>query len=203
MKRILIYIAIVCALAGVIWAQHAKIDRLTGERDRYRENTDVLLGDVQTYRTRDSLSAAKVGALELRLSEVERYRAADLALIEQLKARTRDLQAYATTQTQTIAELRGQFRDSIVYVDRIVPDTVRVLNIATEWFDLHGRLQGDEFEGTMRSRDSLLIATTVEYRRFLGFLWRTRKIKNKEVSVTSRNPHTEIVGVEYIEVTIK
>ena len=77
MKRILIYIAIVCALAGVVWAQHAKIDRLTGERDRYRENTDVLLGDVQTYRTRDSLSAAKVGALELRLSEVERYRAAD------------------------------------------------------------------------------------------------------------------------------
>lgn len=203
MKRILTYIAAACAVIAAMWIQHSRITRLTAERDRYRANTDVLLGEVRTYRTRDSLSAAEVSALRLSLSEIERYRAADLALIEQLKTRTRDLQAYATTQTQTIAELRGQFRDSIVYVDRVVPDTVRVLNIATEWFDLHGRLQGDEFEGTMRSRDSLLIATTVEYRRFLGFLWRTRKIKNKEVSVTSRNPHTEIVGVEYIEVTIK
>lgn len=200
MKRILIYIAVACAVIAVMWIQHSRITRLTAERDRYRANTDVLLGDVRTYRTRDSLSAAEVRALRLSLSEIERYRAADLALIEQLKIQTRDLQTITTIQSQTIAELRGQFRDSIVYVDRIVPDTAKVIHITTQWIDLHGRIMGNDFEGTIRSRDSLLVATTVEYKRFLGFLWRTRKVKSRQTTVMSANPHTEIIGVEYIEV---
>ena len=56
-------VAIVAALA-FIWADR-KIERLTAERDRYAGNTAALFSDVERYRVRDSLNAARVQSLEL------------------------------------------------------------------------------------------------------------------------------------------
>ena len=63
MKKYLILAAIILAVAA-FWVQHVKIKRLTEERDRYRSNTEILLQDVKTYQTKDSLNAIKVGNLE-------------------------------------------------------------------------------------------------------------------------------------------
>ena len=65
MKKYLILAAIILAVAAAFWVQHVKIKRLTEERDRYRSNTEILLQDVETYQTKDSLNAIKVGNLEL------------------------------------------------------------------------------------------------------------------------------------------
>lgn len=54
-----------------------------------------------------------------------------------------------------------------------------------------------EFTGTFENRDSLLVAETVKYKRFLGFLWKTSKVKDRKVDVVSKNPHTKILGVEF------
>lgn len=200
MKKYLILAAIILAVAAAFWAQHAKIKRLTEERDRYRSNTEILLQNVETYQTKDSLNAAKVGVLELKLSEFEKYRTSDAELIKTLQTKNRDLRRITTTQLETINELRGTVRDSIVYLpgDTVV---LRCVDISDPWFSLKGCTTPDgEFSGTFINRDSILIAATVQYRRFLGFLWKTKKIKNREIDIISRNPHTKIIGVEYIEI---
>lgn len=200
MKKCLIWAAIILAVAATFWAQHAQIKRLTEERDRYRSNNEILLQNVETYQTKDSLNAAKVGVLELKLSEFEKYRTSDAELIKTLRTKNRDLEAVTTAQMETIAKLRGTVRDSIVYLpgDTVV---LRCVDISDPWFSLKGCTTPDgEFTGTFINRDSILIAETVQYRRFLGFLWKTKKIKNREIDIISRNPHTKIIGVEYIEI---
>lgn len=204
MKKYLIIAAIALAVAAVvtIWVQRSRINQLTGERDKYRTNTETLLQDVSRYQTKDSLNAAKVGVLELKLSEFERYRASDAELIKTLQTKNRELEAVTTAQMETITQLRGTVRDSIVYLPGDTTTTVlKCVDISDPWFSLKGCTTPDgEFSGTFINRDSILIAATVQYKRFLGFLWKTKKIKNREIDVISRNPHTKIMGVEYIEI---
>lgn len=204
MKKYLIIAAIALAVAAVvtIWVQRSRINQLTGERDKYRTNTETLLKDVSRYQTKDSLNAAKVGVLELKLSEFEKYRASDAELIKTLQTKNRELERVTTTQMETINELRATVRDSVVYLPGDTVTTVlRCVDIVEPYFELHGCATPDgQFTGTHINRDSLLIVETVQYKRWLGFLWKTKKIKNREIDVISRNPHTKIMGVEYIEI---
>lgn len=204
MKKYLIIAAIALAVAAVvtIWVQRSRINQLTGERDKYRTNTETLLQDVSRYQTKDSLNAAKVGVLELKLSEFEKYRASDAELIKTLQTKNRELEAVTTAQMETITKLRGTVRDSIVYLPGdTTTNVLKCVDISDPWFSLKGCTTPDgEFTGTFVNRDSILVAATVQYKRFLGFLWKTKKIKNREIDVISRNPHTKIMGVEYIEI---
>lgn len=195
-KWIIVAVVILAAAIAVIWVDK-KIDRLTAQRDKYRNNTETLLSDVETYRVRDSLNAARVQSLELSVKEFERFRAADAALIKQLKARNRDLAAVNKTQSQTIIELQAAPRDTFIVRDSIPIPAVAV-HCGDAWFDFDGLLTATEFTGTLANRDSLLIAETVQYKRFLGFLWRTNKVKDRRVDVVSKNPHTSILGVEHV-----
>ena len=202
MKKYLIWAAIILAVAGALWVQHVKIKRLTEERDRYQSNTEILLQNAETYQTKDSLNAAKVGVLELKLSEFEKYRTSDAELIKTLRTKNRDLEAVTTAQMETIIELRGTVRDSIVYLPGDTVTTIlRCVDIVEPWFELHGCAKPDgQFTGTHINRDSLLIVETVQYKRWLGFLWKTKKIKNREIDVVSKNPATHILGVEFVTI---
>lgn len=202
MKKYLILAVMAIAAVATIWVQRAKIDKLTDERNRYRGNTETLLQNVETYKTKDSLNAAKVGVLELKLSEFERYRASDAELIKTLQTKNRELEAVTTAQMETITQLRGTVRDSIVYLPGDTTTTVlKCVDISDPWFSLNGCTAPDgTFSGTFVNRDSILIVATVQYKRFLNFLWKTKKVKNREIDVVSKNPHTKIIGVEYIEI---
>lgn len=204
MKKYLIIAAIALAVAAVvtIWVQRSRINQLTGERDKYRTNTETLLHDVSRYQTKDSLNAAKVGVLELKLSEFEKYRASDAELIKTLQTKNRELERVTTTQMETINELRATVRDSVVYLPGDTVTTVlRCVDIVEPYFELHGCATPDgQFTGTHINRDSLLIVETVQYKRWLGFLWKTKKIKNRQIDVVSKNPATKILGVEFVTI---
>lgn len=204
MKKYLIIAAIALAVSAVvtIWVQRSRINTLTGERDKYRTNTETLLQEVSRYQTKDSLNAAKVGVLELKLSEFEKYRASDAELIKTLQTKNRDLERVTTTQMETINELRATVRDSIVYLPGDTVTTIlRCVDIVEPYFEVHGCATPDgQFTGTYINRDSLLIVETVQYKRWLGFLWKTKKIKNREIDVVSKNPATKILGVEFVTI---
>lgn len=202
MKKYLILAAIIMAVAVAFWVQQSRIKSLTAERDKYRSNTETLLQDVRTYQTKDSLNAAKVGVLELKLSEFEKYRASDAELIKTLQTKNRELERVTTTQMETINELRATVRDSVVYLPGDTVTTVlRCVDIVEPYFELHGCATPDgQFTGTHINRDSLLIVETVQYKRWLGFLWKTKKIKNREIDVVSKNPATKILGVEFVTI---
>lgn len=203
MKKYLIWAAIAMVVAAVatIWVQQTKIEKLTDERNRYRGNTETLLQDVETYKTKDSLNAAKVGVLELKLSEFEKYRASDAELIKTLQTKNRELEAVTTAQMETITKLRGTVRDSIVYLPGdTVTTVVRCIEYSDKWVDFDGCIINNTFSGKIITRDSLLITETVQYKRWLGFLWKTKRIKNREFDIVSKNPHTKITGFEVITI---
>ena len=191
-------IAVACILAAAIAfiLLNQRIDRLTDERDRYKGNTTALLSDVEHYRVRDSLNAARVQSLELTLKEYERFRADDAELIRSLKQRNRDLAAVNKTQSQTIIELSAVPRDTVI----IVRDSIQVPAVAVHcgdaWYNFDGILTKDEFTGKMEHRDSLLLVESVRYKRFLW--WKTKRIKDRQLDCVSKSPHNSIIGLEYV-----
>ena len=200
-KYIIAAIALAVAAVVTIWVQRSRINQLTGERDKYRTNTETLLQDVSRYQTKDSLNAAKVGNLELKLSEYKKYRADDAALIKSLQTKNRDLQRVTTAQMETINELRANVRDSIVYLPGdTVTIVLRCIEYSDKWVDYDGCIINNTFSGKIITRDSLLITESVQYKRFLNFLWKTKRIKNREFDIVSKNPHTKITGFEVITI---
>lgn len=201
MKKYIILAAIIMAVAAAFWIQQSRIKSLTAERDKYRSNTETLLQDVRTYQTKDSLNAAKVGNLELKLSEYKKYRADDAALIKSLQTKNRDLQRVTTAQMETINELRATVRDSVVYLPGDTVTTVlRCIEYSDKWVDFDGCIINNTFSGKIITRDSLLITETVQYKRWLGFLWKTKRIKNREFDIVSKNPNSKITGFEVITI---
>ena len=164
---------------------------------RHRRNSEALAGEIERYKVNDSLNAARVRSLELTVEEFERYRAADAALIKSLKQRNRDLESITSTQSQTIIELRAAPKDTVIIRDS-VPVMAKAVRCGDAWYDFEGLMTDKEFSGNLTCRDSLIVSESVEHKRFLGILWKTRRVKNRQVDVVSRNPHTEIQDIVYV-----
>lgn len=195
MRRRLIVAAVMAAVLVVIVLQCLSVSRIKSERNRYERNTESLLLNVEQYKIRDSLHAARVQSLELTVKEFERFRADDAALIKELKQRNRDLAAVNKTQSQTIIDLRAIPRDTVVVRDSVQVPAVAV-HCGDAWFDFDGILTKDEFTGKMEHRDSLLLVESVRYKRFLW--WKTKRVKDRKLDCVSKSPHNSIIGLEYV-----
>lgn len=199
MKKYLILFGLLFGLFVYMGFQQNSIERLKQERERYRANTNVLLSDVEQYKVRDSLNVARVGALELTLKEYKQHRAEDVELINSLRSKIKNLQNITSAQTETIIELQATPADTIVIRDSV---RVKAQNIVVndKWYDFYATLENDRFTARLFSRDSLLLTEYITYKRFLGFLWKTGKVKDKQFDILSKNPNTKITGFEYIEI---
>lgn len=199
MKQWLIIGAFIAAMLVYMGFQQNAIDGLKQERDKYQTNTETLLTDVEHYRVNDSLNVARVGALELSLKEYKRFRADDAELIQSLRSKIKNLQNVTAAQLETILDLQATPVDTIVIRDSI-PVKSKSITVHDEWFDFYGVYNNENFVGRLFNRDSLLLTQYIEYKRFLGFLWKTGRIKDKQFDIVSKNPHTQITGFEYIEI---
>lgn len=185
--------------AGLIFLQQKKINMLTERNETLNETKHALLDTVTHYRTKDGLQAAQVAELRLTMDELKKYRAEDLKLLESLKTKGRDVERYYTVNTVTRDTVLTVLHDSVIIREQ-EPLKVRSINIDKRWYSIHGWIDGDTLAGELTSRSSLKIVETVKYKRFLGFLWKTNKVKNRHVDVTSLNPNETIDNVEFIVV---
>lgn len=192
-------ISITTLLLIIIGWQYNSIRSIKADRDVYKRNTVAHLKDVEHYRTKDSLNVATVNGMELKLAEFKKYRTEDHALIQSLQVKNRELERLTTARLQTAGQIHTTVRDSIVFRDSVyVP--LRCMDITEKWFELHGCIDENRFTGTYINRDELSIVETVKYKRLLGFLWKTSKVKDRKVDVVSKNPSTRIVDVEFISI---
>jgi hypothetical protein len=203
MKKYLIIAAIALAVAAVvtIWVQRSRINQLTGERDKYRTNTETLLQDVSRYKTKDSLNAARVGVLELSIQDYERFMKEDADLINKLKRKNEELQNFSKIQAETIIKIRAQVKDSLIYIPgdtayQLIP----CVSFRDSWTNIEACVYNDTLIGDIQIRDSLILYETIIYKRFLGVLWKTKKIKERSFNIVSKNPYTEIKGVEVVSI---
>ncbi len=194
----LIVAGLVVVTVAVLDVQCRRIRALTSERDRYKTNAEVLFSDVEQYRVNDSLNAARIASLTLTVREFEKFRAEDAATIRQLTAKNRDLQGVIKNQTSQIYELSSTVRDTMVIIRDSIVVPAQTVRCGDEWYSFEGILTAGDFSGKMETRDDILVAETVRYKRFLGFLWKTKKIKDRRIDVISRNPHSKITDVEHV-----
>lgn len=210
MKNIIIKIAIIATAIIALASALYKIHKLKEDNTRLLSNLEILLtqkqatmAESQTYKVSDSLNAAKVSELQFTLKEYRKYRAEDLQLIEQLKIKKSDLQKVIDSQTETINSLSAKFNDSI-RIDTVtnIVDTLKCFDYKSKWTDISGciDLKHDSINLQIKNRESLKIVETVIYKRFLGFLWKTNKVKDRQVDVVSENPNTTITNLDYVSI---
>lgn len=199
MKKNGYIILAVIFVASLLVIQRQQIAGLKAKNETLTETNHALLDTVTHYRTKDGLQAAQVAELRLTMDELKKYRAEDIRLLESLKLNHRDVERFTTIETVTRDTVYSVIRDSMIIREQ-EPLKVRAVNIDKRWYSIHGWIDGDTLSGSLTTRSALKIVETVKYKRFLGFLWKTNKIKDRHVDVTSLNPNETIENVEFIVV---
>lgn len=181
------------------------IRQLTAERDRLKANQEQLILELiaqkNSYKILDSLSAVKVKALQLTISEYKALDTKNSQIIKTLLADKQDLQKVIDAQTITVNKLTAELKD-VPVKDTIlhVTDTIKCFEYNSKWLDLKGclNLTQNKISIESKSRESLKAIETVTYKRFLGFLWKTKRIKSRDLNIISENPATTITNVDYV-----
>ena len=197
-KWIYAFLAMLFVVMGIsLILQGNTLRTAKNERDRHKANVSVLMSDVRRYRVRDSLSAMRVKALELRVGEYKRMMDDDAELIAGMKIKIKDLQNVSKVQTEMITRLRAIPKDTVIVVDSMPRKAVKI-SVRNKWYDLDGLMTNNAFDARLAVRDSLIITESVEYKKFLWF--RTRKIKSYNTDVVSINPYVKISGVDVVRI---
>ena len=192
MKTKITLIGIICALVIFIIIMFKQNNIISQDRDLYKRNMNSALIECLEWKTKDSLSAAKNATLNLKISELERYRINDINQINQLKKKNEELNNLIKNSSKTEIKIITQLKDTVIY-----KDTVKYFNWNDNWTSVRGLIQKDTVDLNISNSDSLVISVATKYKRFLGFLWKTKKIKDQNVYVVSKNPHTTITNIEY------
>ena len=192
MKTKITLIGIICALIIFIIIMFKQNNIISQDRDLYKRNMNSALIECVEWKTKDSLSAAKNATLNLKISELERYRINDINQINQLKKKNEELNNLIKNSSKTEIKIITQLKDTVIY-----KDTVKYFNWNDNWTSVKGLIQKDTVDLNISNSDSLVISVATKYKRFLGFLWKTKKIKDQNVYVVSKNPHTTITNIEY------
>ena len=192
MKTKITLIGIICALVIFIIIMFKQNNIISQDRDLYKRNMNSALMECVEWKTKDSLSAAKNATLNLKISELEKYRIDDINQINQLKKKNEELNNLIKNSSKTEIKIITQLKDTVIY-----KDTVKYFNWNDNWTSVKGLIQKDTVDLNISNSDSLVISVATKYKRFLGFLWKTKKIKDQNVYVVSKNPHTTITNIEY------
>lgn len=177
---------------------------LTKQVEILKANETALLNGAESYRINDSLSAAHINQLQLSLSQFEKYRAEDQALIKALRVDNKGLQDVITSTAETNRRLQLKLKDSL-RIDTVTQyiDTLKCFSFKDSWTALSGCFHKDTTTFSIQNIDSLISVTNVERKRFLFFKLPVKWFgyRNKQATIISKNPYTDIKYVEYITIT--
>jgi hypothetical protein len=216
MKYLLTTIIIFCVvlLFGV-----KKCQNIRDDRDRLSDNQRALLDKVIYYRSKDSLSVASVEKLTFTKNELEKHNVELVKTINDLNIKVNRLQSVSKTATQTEYNFRSTVKDSVVEnrnyesaawkdklrtaadnaaiaADSVLFDTLHCLDYSDKWLTLSGCERNKIFSGRIESRDTLITIIHRIPKKWLFFRWGTKAIRQE---VISKNPHSQIIYTEFIE----
>lgn len=186
----------ITVLTAIVWWQHRKGVRLKNERDMYQMNTEALLSDMKRLQIDSATMAIDVNALRLTESEYKRLRADDMAKIEKMGVRIKDLESVARHDIEINVPIRAPVTDSVVIRD-FEPVTVQAVKMLTPYISLDGIIENDELIGKIHLPITLHQAVWIEYKRRWLFWKRVIAIHQ---TISSDNPHAEITYSEYIKI---
>ena len=195
MKKVLFFFLLIGILCGIIAYQQGRLKKFRSENKSLNTNISTLMEGVHAYKTKDSLHAAGIGILELRLSEYKKLRQEDVQLIEDLKIRLKRAEKISSHAMESNYQIMAAVRDTL-FVYQNQTDTIRHFDYHSPYIDLKGSWQEDSIHMELTSYDTLLQVVHRIPKQFLFIRYGTKSLRQE---VVSKNPHTKITYTEYIE----
>nr|UVN03418.1 MAG: hypothetical protein [Bacteriophage sp.]UVY41331.1 MAG: hypothetical protein [Bacteriophage sp.]UWF98528.1 MAG: hypothetical protein [Bacteriophage sp.]UWG25663.1 MAG: hypothetical protein [Bacteriophage sp.] len=200
--KIKIILTLIAIIASCLMCN--RIQYLTEENNRLSNNQETLLTENEHYKIRDSLNVSKANQLELKLSELKKYKSEYAQLIKDLNIKNSQLEQIISVNAETITNLKAMLRDSIRLdtVSNII-DTLKCFEYKSKYTDVSGCINKDIIDMQIRNRESLKAIESKKKKKFLFFklpIW-LFGYKSKQLDIVSLNPNTTIEYIEYISVT--
>lgn len=189
MKTKLILIGVIAILTLSLLVTFKSCQTQKERAERQETNVYALTERLEVAKFRDSLNLASIRSMEFKQSEFERAFKEKDDLIKELKIKK---------PTQYI-EVETKTTDTI-WMDVVQKDSLQSFAYKDKWLSLQGEIRRGRAKIDYQSRDSLVLVAHRIPKRFLGFLWYTKKTKMNRVEVVSFNPKTKITGITSIKI---
>lgn len=203
---LLLFTAIIFSASIVYCIKSCRtIDALKDDINAYQRNERSFIDGIEHYKACNDLACAKVEELELSLSDAKKVIGDDMRIIESLKLKVKDMEQAQKISTKTEFKVVEKLKDTTIIKERetIFRDTihdVRYVDVVKPYYDVHATIVHDTIEMEVTTRDSLLVIENVTYKRFLGFLWKTKRVKSRTIDVVAKNPNTIIEDVQVVTI---
>jgi hypothetical protein len=166
------------------------------ERDRLGANQRALLEDITLYRTKDSLSAAGIEKLTLTKNELEKYNGELTKTVKDLGIKINRLESASRQVTQTNIDVATPIKDTMIIIENATSVLAKAFDWKDDWVSVSGIINRDTVSCKVASIDTLIQAVHRVPKKFWFIRWGTKAIRQE---IVSKNPHTQIVYTEYIE----
>lgn len=171
------------------------------EKTIWKQNTESALSEMEVYKINDSIQAVKIDGLVMSLNDAEIMNKKLVDQVKQLNVKNNELSALIAIQQEQLLQ-----NPDTVYVEVTPPTdtTARQLNVAynDKWIDAKIRIDdyGDKAlvppSGLQwQSRDSVYAVPTIKWKG----CWFWKRAVGVQLHMFNSNPHTKIVGAQYIE----
>lgn len=193
------------ALAAVCAIQHKNLTQKEKERARLEDNQSALLLDMEKYRTENGELVASVQALTLKGEELGALIPKYEKEIRSLKIDLKNAKSIASVETETSISVAAPLQEVIQQQEENIPEPEepveqpgpREFFWEDDWITIQGKVYPDTVICSFVNRDSLILVARYQKKRCL--FSKGRKGKLIKFDVKTKNPHTDIKGVEYIE----
>lgn len=193
------------ALAAVCAIQHKNLAQKEKERARLEDNQSALLLDMEKYRTENGELVASVQALTLKGEELGALIPKYEKEIRSLKIDLKNAKSIASVETETSISVTAPLQEVIQQQEENTPDPEepveqpwpREFFWEDDWITIQGKVYPDTVVCSFVNRDSLILVARYQKKRCL--FSKGRKGKLIKFDVKTKNPHTDIKGVKYIE----
>jgi hypothetical protein len=170
------------------------------EAERQGRNVEALTEEASAYRLRDSLAAVRSEDLELTRRELERLRAEDAKLIEDMGVELRRLRSSTTVTTTATIEGRTPTKTEADTTTDGGGGAVYTAHAEDRWHRIDIEARRDTTHYRLSVRDSLAVVLYREPHRFLWWRWGTKRLTT---TVASLCPYVREVEAKTITITTK
>lgn len=157
-----------------------------------------LLDSLEHFKINDSLNAVTTKSLYLTINDLKKYRADDYNLIKSLKSKI------GSNETKTIIKpiIENHTKFTTLY-DTVYLDSIKHFKYNNTWTDLKGIVYKDSIHIDIKNKEELIITENLIKKKFLFFKLPVKLFgyKSKNISVISKNPNTNIIKVEYVNIS--
>lgn len=196
------YISVIFALVLIVVGVTSVINRLNASRTRYmqyKQNQETLFDSLEYYKTLDSLNTVRIGSLTLSLEDYKKYRAEDYSIVNSATKHEK-LSSVNTVSSETSNSIITLLRDTVR--DTIYADTIKAFSYKSRYTDVNGLIFSDSIKIDIHNREELIVMRSIEKKKFLGIrlpIWLFGQ-KRVNVRVVSKNPNTQIINSEFVNI---